>query len=233
MRLDKYLAHAGMGTRKEVKELIRKSRVSVNGVIQKKDDTKINENQDEVCVDGEIISYQKFVYYMLNKPQGVISATVDNHYKTVLECFDCYLPDDVFPVGRLDIDTEGLLLISNDGQLAHRLLSLKYHVDKTYYVKCEVSLTEDMIKGLESTIVLKDETYQPGRVEVISDDELYLTIQEGKFHQVKRMLHHVGNEVVFLKRVAFGNLSLDEELKPGEYRELSCEEIELLGGMKQ
>lgn len=229
MRLDKFLAHAGIGTRKEVKELIRKKRVSVNGVIQKKDDVKIDEFKDEICVDGEIIRYQQFVYYMLNKPQGVVSATVDNQYKTVLECFDCFLPDDVFPVGRLDIDTEGLLLISNDGQLAHRLLSLKYHVDKTYYVKCEREITEEMVQGLSQTIELKDEIYQPGVVEVISKDELYLTIQEGKFHQVKRMLHHVGNEVVFLKRVSFGPLKLDETLLPGEYRELSEEEIERLG----
>ncbi len=229
MRLDKFLAHAGIGTRKEVKELIRKKRVSVNGVIQKKDDVKIDELKDEICVDGEVIRYQQFVYYMLNKPQGVVSATVDNQYKTVLECFDCYLPDDVFPVGRLDIDTEGLLLISNDGQLAHRLLSLKYHVDKTYYVKCEKEITDEMVKGLSQTIELKEEVYQPGVVEVISKDELYLTIQEGKFHQVKRMLHHVGNEVEFLKRVSFGPLKLDESLLPGEYRELSEEEIERLG----
>ena len=229
MRLDKFLAHAGIGTRKEVKELIRKKRVSVNGVIQKKDDVKIDELKDEVCLDGEVIRYQQFVYYMLNKPQGVVSATVDSQYKTVLECFDCYLPDDVFPVGRLDIDTEGLLLISNDGQLAHRLLSLKYHVDKTYYVKCEKEITDEMVKGLSQTIELKEEVYQPGVVEVISKDELYLTIQEGKFHQVKRMLHHVGNEVIFLKRVSFGPLTLDESLLPGEYRELSEEEIERLG----
>lgn len=230
MRLDKYLAHAGYGTRKEVKELIRKSRVTVNGVIQKKDDIKINENVDEVCVDDQKVHYQRFVYYMLNKPQGVVSATMDHQYKTVLECFDCYLPDDVFPVGRLDIDTEGLLLISNDGQLAHQLLSLKYHVNKTYYVKCERKLTEEMINGLQQPIELKEDSYQPGVVERISNDELYLTIQEGKFHQVKRMLHHVGNEVVFLKRVKFGSLKLDESLNPGEYRELTEQEIELLGG---
>lgn len=229
MRLDKFLAHTGYGTRKEVKEMIRKKRVSVNGIVQKKDDIKIDELNDEICVDGEIVKYQQFVYYMLNKPQGVVSATVDDHYKTVLECFDCFLPEDVFPVGRLDIDTEGLLLISNDGQLAHRLLSLKYHVDKTYYVRCEKEITNEMIQGLTQTIELKDETYQPGVVEVISNHELYLTIQEGKFHQVKRMLHHVGNEVIFLKRVAFGPLKLDESLLPGEYRELTKEEIERLG----
>ena len=230
MRLDKYLAHVGLGTRKEVKEFIRKSRVTVNGKVVKKDDTKIDENKDIICFDGEELSYKKYVYYMLNKPQGVISATFDQTYKTVLECFDCFLPEDVFPVGRLDKDTEGLLLISNDGQLSHKLLSLKYHVDKKYYVKCEKSITDEMLDGLQKPIELKEDSYQPGVAEKISDDELYLTIQEGKFHQVKRMVHYVGNEVIFLKRVGFGPLTLDEDLKPGEYRELSDEEISLLGG---
>ena len=230
MRLDKYLAHAGMGTRKQVKELIRRAHVSVNGVIVKKDDMKINEQEDLVCVDNEKITYQKYVYYMLNKPQGVVSATTDDKDKTVLECFDGYLGNDVFPIGRLDKDTEGLLLISNDGNLAHQLLSLKYHVDKKYYVKCAKKVTSDMIEKLQKSIILKDEVYQPGVVEVISENEIYLSIQEGKFHQVKRMLHHVGNEVVYLKRVQFGNLKLDEKLQPGEYRRLSDEEIKELGG---
>ena len=230
MRLDKYLAHVGLGTRKEVKEFIRKSRVTVNGKIVKKDDTKIDENKDIICFDGEELSYKKYVYYMLNKPQGVISATFDQTNKTVLECFDCFLSEDVFPVGRLDKDTEGLLLISNDGQLSHKLLSLKYHVDKKYYVKCEINITDEMIDGLQKPIELKEDSYQQGVAEKISDDELYLTIQEGKFHQVKRMVHYVGNEVIFLKRVGFGPLSLDEDLKPGEYRELTEEEINLLGG---
>ena len=230
MRLDKYLVHTNIGTRKEVKELIRKSRIKVNGVIVKKDDLKIDEKQDAVLFDDEEIIYQKYVYYMLNKPQGVVSATADRKDKTVLECFDIPLKDDVFPVGRLDKDTEGLLLISNDGALAHRLLSLKYHVDKKYYVKCEKEVTAEMIASLEDVIKLKDETYQPGKVERIGVDEIYLTIQEGKFHQVKRMLHYVGNEVTYLKRVQFGSLKLDEKLRPGEWRSLTKEEIVELGG---
>ena len=167
---------------------------------------------------------------MLNKPQGVVSATADRKDKTVLECFDIPLKDDVFPVGRLDKDTEGLLLISNDGALAHRLLSLKYHVDRKCYVKCEKEVTAEMIASLEDVIKLKDETYQPGKVERIGVDEIYLTIQEGKFHQVKRMLHYVGNEVTYLKRVQFGSLKLDENLRPGEWRSLTKEEIVELGG---
>lgn len=230
MRLDKYLAHAGLGTRKEVKELIRKSRVSVNGVVVKKDDLKIDETHDEVYVDDELISFDTLVYYMLNKPAGVVSATMDDMHKTVLECFDCMLPRDTFPVGRLDLDTEGLLLISNDGKLAHQLLSPKKHVDKTYYVQTDLPITDDMLKGLSQVIELKDEIYQPGIPRLISEKECYLTIQEGKFHQVKRMFHYVGNEVTYLKRISMGSLCLDESLKPGEYRPLTDEELKQLKG---
>lgn len=230
MRLDKYLAHANLGTRKEVKALIRQSRIKVNGCVVKKEDLKINEADDIILFDDQRIIYQKYVYYMLNKPQGVVSATTDRKDKTVLDCFDIPLRDDVFPIGRLDKDTEGLLLISNDGALAHRLLSLRYHVDKKYYVQCANEVTEEMLSKLEQVIELKDEIYQPGRAERISSKEIYLTIQEGKYHQVKRMLHHVGNEVVYLKRVAFGPLKLDARLKAGEWRSLSEDEIKELGG---
>lgn len=230
MRLDKYLAHANLGTRKEVKALIRQSRIKVNGCVVKKEDLKINEAEDIILFDDQRIIYQKYVYYMLNKPQGVVSATTDRKDKTVLDCFDIPLRDDVFPIGRLDKDTEGLLLISNDGALAHRLLSLRYHVDKKYYVQCANEVTEEMLSKLEQVIELKDEIYQPGRTERISSKEIYLTIQEGKYHQVKRMLHHVGNEVIYLKRVAFGPLKLDARLKAGEWRSLSEDEIKELGG---
>lgn len=230
MRLDKYLAHAGFGTRKEVKQMIRHQRVTVNDCLVRKDDLKIDECQDKVCVDGEPVVYQEFVYYMLNKPQGVVSATMDQKEKTVLECFDILLPEDVFPVGRLDKDTEGLLLITNDGALAHRMLSLKHHVDKKYYVRCEKVITDEMIDCLQRRLDLKDEVFQGGVVEIISDKELYLTIQEGKYHQVKRMVHHAKNEVVYLKRVEFGALTLDESLQVGEYRSLSEEEIKKIGG---
>lgn len=228
MRLDKYLAHCGFGTRKEVKKLIRAGVVTCNGKIVSKDDVKINEICDVICVDQQEVCYEKYVYYMLNKPSGVVSATMDDTYATVLECFDCFLPADVFPIGRLDLDTEGLLLISNDGALAHDLLSPKKHVDKVYYVECEKDLTEDMIQILENEIVLKDEVYQPGKVLEYANNTCQLAIQEGKFHQVKRMLHAANNEVTYLKRIAFGPLVLDDDLKIGEYRKLSEAEINAL-----
>lgn len=228
MRIDKYLAHLGYGTRKDVKQLIRSKRVIVNGEIIKKDDLKINEETDEICVDGIVCHYEKTVYYMLNKPQGVVSATVDDRYKTVLECIDDYLPQDSFSVGRLDIDTEGLLLITNDGALAHELLSPKKHIDKCYYVECAKVITEEMIQILENEIHLKNESYQPGRVDQVHENTCTLTIQEGKFHQVKKMMIAAGNEVTYLKRISMGTLKLDETLQPGEYRRCTDDEIESL-----
>lgn len=229
MRLDKYLAHAGIGTRKEVKLLIRKKHICVNGVVCVKDDTKINEHEDVITLDGEDVSYESIVYIMMNKPQGVVSATIDDMHATVFDCIDAILPNDCFPVGRLDIDTEGLLLICNDGKLGHDLLSPKKHVDKTYFVELDHVLRDEDIKKLESgTIVLDDVCLQPARVEVIDDTHIHLTIREGKYHQVKRMMHAVDNEVVFLKRIRMGSLTLDESLEPGEWRYLSDEEVEAL-----
>lgn len=228
MRIDKFLAHHGFGTRKEVKKLIKDKRVCINDQLVLKEDQKFNELEEIVTVDGEKIEYEPFVYYMLNKPSGVVSATIDEQYATVLECFDCFLPLDVFPVGRLDIDTEGLLLISNDGALAHRLLSPKKHVDKCYEVVCQENITLDMVDLLQHEIVLKDVTYQAGKVIEYHENVMKLVIQEGKFHQVKRMVHAVGNEVVHLKRIAFGPLKLDENLKLGEYRKLTEEELNQL-----
>lgn len=229
IRLDKYLAHAGIGTRKEVKQWIRKKHVSVNGVICIKDDTHIDETSDEVVLDGERIQYDRVVYIMLHKPDGVVSATSDAQYQTVLECIDTIIPKDCFPVGRLDIDTEGLLLICNDGKLAHALLSPKKHVDKTYYVEIREPLEKGDIELLESgTITLDDEVLKPAKVEVIDETSIYLTIQEGKYHQVKRMLQAVHNEVLFLRRERMGSLVLDTALKPGEWRYLTEEEIQVL-----
>ena len=226
MRLDKYLAHAGLGTRKEVKLAIRKGRVCINGELCQKDDRKIQEGVDVVCVDGEEIYYEAVVYIMLNKPQDVVSATSDPIYETVLDCIDAFLPKDCFPVGRLDVDTEGLLLITNDGKLAHRLLSPKHHVEKTYLVELAQSLQEGDQKRLENgSIILDEEPVLPARVEILEDTKILLHIQEGRFHQVKRMLHAVGNEVVYLKRIAMGPLQLDEALACGEWRYLSEEEI--------
>lgn len=230
LRLDKFLTEMGKGSRSQVKTYISKGRVTVNGEIIKRPEYKISPENDIVNLEGEKVNYSQWEYYMLNKPAGCVSATEDKHFPTVVSFIEDTVRKDLFPVGRLDKDTEGLLLISNDGALAHRLLSLRYHVDKKYYVQCANEVTEEMLSKLEQVIELKDEIYQPGRAERISSKEIYLTIQEGKYHQVKRMLHHVGNEVVYLKRVAFGPLKLDARLKAGEWRSLSEDEIKELGG---
>ncbi len=229
MRLDKFLAHAGLGTRKEVKQLIRNKRIKVNGQLVRNDDLKINETNDVVLLDDEAVSYEKYIYMMLNKPAGLISATFDEKQATVMDCFDQYIPMDAFPVGRLDIDTEGLLLITNDGALAHELLAPKKHVDKIYYVKVAKVITQADIEALEAGIQInEEERCEPAAVRQISDDEMELTIHEGKFHQIKRMMHAVGNEVVYLKRLQMGSLKLDESLACGEYRPLSEAEIHAL-----
>lgn len=231
MRLDKFLAHSNIGTRKEVKKIIRSGRIKVNDKIIKNDDYKINEDKDSIYLDGELISYQQFYYVMLNKPQGYVSATIDDRYPTVLDCIYEDYAFDLFPVGRLDIDTEGLLLLTNDGGLAHDLLSPKKHVDKVYYVELEKTYSQKDIEKLEKGIAINDEEVcKEAKVDRIDESRMFLTIQEGKFHQVKRMMHAIENEVTFLKRVQMGSLKLDETLSVGEYRELSEEEITLLKG---
>jgi len=232
MRLDKFLANSGVGTRKEVKELLKKRLIKVNDEIVKDGKIHVDENEDTVKYKDEIISYKKFVYIMLNKPNGVISATEDKVHKTVIDLLgDEYRTFEVFPVGRLDIDTEGLLLLTNDGVLSHNLLSPNKHVDKKYYVELEKLLTKMDIDKLENGVELKDFTTKDAKVEIIENGEesdkirVYITISEGKFHQVKRMFKAVGNEVKYLKRVKMGTLSLDENLKLGEYRELTEDEL--------
>lgn len=232
MRLDKFLANSGIGTRKEVKGLLKKRLIKVNDEIVKDGKIHVDENEDTVKYKDEIISYKKFVYIMLNKPNGVISATEDKVHKTVIDLLgDEYRTFEVFPVGRLDIDTEGLLLLTNDGVLSHNLLSPNKHVDKKYYVELEKLLTEMDIAKLEKGVELKDFTTKDAKVEIIENGEesdkirVYITISEGKFHQVKRMFKAVGNEVKYLKRVKMGTLSLDENLKLGEYRELTEDEL--------
>lgn len=232
MRLDKFLANSGIGTRKEVKELLKKRLIKVNDEIVKDGKIHVDENEDTVKYKDEIISYKKFVYIMLNKPNGVISATEDKVHKTVIDLLgDEYRTFEIFPVGRLDIDTEGLLLLTNDGVLSHNLLSPNKHVDKKYYVELEKLLTKMDIDKLEKGVELKDFTTKDAKVEIIENGEesdkirVYITISEGKFHQVKRMFKAVGNEVKYLKRVKMGTLSLDENLKLGEYRELTEDEL--------
>lgn len=229
IRLDKFLAHAGLGTRKEVKQLIRSKRIKVNDQLVRNDDLKIDEKQDVVMLDDEPISYEQTIYMMLNKPAGVISATFDEKQATVMDCFDEFIPLDAFPVGRLDIDTEGLLLITNDGALAHELLAPKKHVDKVYYVKLKEMITDEGIEALKAGIQInEEECCAPASVNKLSEYEIELTIHEGKFHQVKRMMHAIDNEVIYLKRLRMGTLQLDESLKCGEYRPLTQEEIDKL-----
>lgn len=228
MRLDKCLSHLGYGSRKDVKKIIRSGEVSINGIVCKKEDTKFDENMDELMIQGVEIVYQKFVYIMLNKPQGVISATEDGLHETVLNCIQDTTKG-LFPVGRLDIDTEGLCLITNDGQLAHELLSPKKHVDKTYYVEISNPLTKEALQEIEKGITIDgDEKCKPAKVKQLDDHAIELTITEGKFHQVKRMMIACQSEVTYLKRISMGNLKLDEELELGQWRYLTDVELENL-----
>ena len=231
LRLDKYLADMNIGTRSEVKKLISKGLVTVNGSTVKKPEIKIDTDADKVICQGINVSYAEYEYYMLNKPQGVISATEDPNQSTVLDLIESKRKD-LFPVGRLDKDTEGLLLITNDGQLAHRLLAPGKHVDKVYYARIDGRVTEDDVKAFKEGLDIGDDKKTlPGFLKILSSgdmSEIELTIHEGRFHQVKRMFKAVGKEVVFLKRLSMGNLSLDPSLKPGEYKELKKDEIDRL-----
>lgn len=235
IRLDKYLADMGCGTRQEVKKLIRSGQVSVDGAVVKKPETKVEQTVQEVCLNGEKVGYESFEYYMLNKPAGVISATEDRSCQTVVDLIKEKKRKDLFPVGRLDKDTEGLLLITNDGELAHRLLSPKKHVDKCYFARVSGKVTEDDVRSFENGVNIgsleQPEITMPGKLEIITSDkisQICLTIQEGKFHQVKRMFQAVGKEVIYLKRLRMGTLVLDENLSIGEYRPLTKEELEKL-----
>ena len=233
MRLDKYLVACAVGSRTEVKNFLKAGRVMVNGKKEKSAKLQINEDTDEIYFDGQKLEYEEFVYYMMNKPKGVISATEDPKHKTVLDLLDDLARSkEVFPVGRLDIDTHGLLLLTNDGQLAHALLSPKRHVDKTYLAQVDGIMTDEDIETFAQGIPLKDFTCQPAKLELVSLDReksqssVRVTIAEGKFHQVKRMVAYCGKEVVDLQRLAMGTLTLDENLKRGEWRRLTKEELE-------
>ncbi len=235
MRLDKFLVACAVGSRTEVKNLLKSGRVTVNGKKEKSAKLQINEEKDEIHFDGQVLEYEEFVYYMMNKPQGVISATEDPKHRTVLDLLDDYArAKEVFPVGRLDIDTHGLLLLTNDGQLAHALLSPKRHVDKTYLAQVKGIMTQEDVEIFAKGIPLKDFTCQPARLEIVSTDAeknqslVRVTIAEGKFHQVKRMVAYCGKEVIDLQRLTMGALSLDEKLKQGEWRHLTKEELENL-----
>lgn len=230
LRLDKFLCDMQIGTRSQVKEAIRKSLVSVNGVPVKSPDIKIDEKKDIVTYAGEKIVYQNLYYYMLHKPAGVITATRDHHEPTVMDLLTDVCGKDLAPVGRLDKDTEGLLLITNDGELTHKLLSPEKHVTKTYYVECSGVLTAEKQRLLENGVDIGDRDLTcPASVHMISQSDhsyvMELTITEGRFHQVKRMVEAVGGSVTYLKRLSMGTLSLDDGLAKGAYRPLTAKEI--------
>lgn len=235
VRLDKFLADAGAGTRSEVKKYIQKGQVQINGEVAKKPELKVDGDCDKVTLNGELVgSLPEFEYYLLHKPAGCVSATEDNFDKTVME----YVPSKrkgLFPVGRLDKDTEGLLVITNDGMLAHELLSPKKHVDKTYFAIVEGLVNEQDVEAMKEGVDIGEEKLTlPAELVIKNVDEqlvkseILLTIHEGKFHQVKRMMEAVGKKVVYLKRLSMGNLQLPDDLEKGECRSLTEEEIQLL-----
>lgn len=232
-RLDKILSNIGYGSRKDIKAYVKKGVVKVNNEAVKDSSKKFNPYKDRIEIEGELIEYKEYIYLMMNKPDGVISSTYDNIHRTVIDLIDEeYKVFNPFPVGRLDKDTEGLLLISNDGKLAHNLLSPKKHIDKIYYVKIEGEVTkDDVLKMKEGVVIDKNYKTMPAALEIINSNkisEVYITIKEGKFHQIKKMFKTLGKEVMYLKRISMGYLKLDEKLLPGEYRELTQEEVELL-----
>ena len=226
MRLDKLLVELNIGTRSEVKALLKKGLILVDGTKVTKPETKVDENTVVISYQGKDYSCKKFSYYIMNKPKGVITATEDAKEQTVMDVFYGQVPDaprGLSPVGRLDKDTTGLLLITNNGQLAHDMLSPKKHVDKTYFVTMDGELTSDDVEALETGVRIGEgELTAPATVEYQSGNTCYITIHEGKFHQVKRMFFAVGRQVVDLKRTAFGNLTLDESQLPlGTVQEIS------------
>lgn len=230
-RLDKIISNLGYGSRKEIKAIARKGLIEVDGIIVKDSSMNVDPEKSVIKINGEEIFYREYIYLMMNKPDGVISATHDNRDETVIDLLEIdHQAFDPFPVGRLDKDTVGLLLLTNDGELNHRLISPKWKVDKVYYAKIDKKVTEKDIEAFKKGITLDDGyVCKEAKLEILnaSDEgsEINLTIQEGKFHQVKRMFEAVDKKVVYLKRIEFGGLSLDEELEEGEYRELTEEEL--------
>lgn len=232
MRLDRFLANLKYGSRKDIARWAKDGKISVNRVVVKDSSKNIDEEHDEVQVGDDIVYYKKNVTLMLNKPSGVITATTDSLHHTVMDLLEePYFRFDLKIAGRLDIDTEGFLLLSTSGELIHRIISPSHHVKKKYYVVCKYNITH--IESLEEGLSILDGRNQlfqtlPATIELLNDKEAYITIEEGKFHQVKRMFEAVDNEVIYLKRVSIGGLILDESLELGEYRELTNEEIEAI-----
>lgn len=231
MRLDKYLATYTQLSRKEAKQRIRRGDISVDGAVVTTETEKVTLGQ-RIALGGVLIEAKEYSYWMLNKPQGVVSATKDAKDRTVRDLL-VEIPGDLFPVGRLDKDTEGLLLLTNDGALAHRLLSPAHHVPKTYYVEYEGELEEQAVSRVKSGLDIGEEKLtRPAVLEILEDGKAMLTIAEGKYHQVKRMIAVMGGKVTYLKRISMADLVLDEALQPGEFRELTEGEIEKLQQVK-
>lgn len=235
-RIDKILGHLGIGSRAELKKLAKQGRITLNGSVVKDTGIQADPYNDKIEVDGEAILYREYIYILLHKPSGVVSATEDNRDRTVIDLlpkpFRIFSP---FPVGRLDKDTEGLLLLTNDGALAHDLLSPRKHVPKTYEADVVGNIGEEHIKQFAQGVTLQDDGYatKPAQLEVLHHEhrdgqeisQISLTIVEGKFHQVKRMFEAVGSKVLYLKRVSMGPLKLEDSLLRGQYRELTEEEV--------
>lgn len=233
-RLDKVISNLGYGSRKEVKALCKKGFVEVDGIVVKDSSINIDPEKSIISINGEELRYRKYIYLMMNKPDGVISATYDNREETVIDLLEVeHQVFEPFPVGRLDKDTVGLLLLTNDGELNHRLISPKWHVDKVYFAKIDKKVTEEDVEAFKKGIKLDDGyVCKEGKLEILSasdeGSEVRVTIQEGKYHQVKRMFEALDKKVVYLQRIEFGGLLLDEELEEGEYRELTEEELSIL-----
>ena len=229
MRLDKFLSNMNIASRSQVKGILKAGRVHVNSNVETKGDAKIDPENDCIEFDGVRVFYELYRYFMLYKPAGCVSATKDRLSDTVLDILKDENTDGLFPVGRLDKDAEGLLIITNDGKLAHELLSPAKHVDKKYYVTLDKAIDDESISKIEDGIDIGDDKpCLPCEIEKIEDDKVFITIREGRFHQVKRMFAAVGLNVTYLKRVSMGAVALDENLKPGEYRRLTDEEVKSL-----
>ena len=223
MRLDKFLANSGIGSRSEVKRIIKDKRIKVNGEVIKSDSFNVNEAKDKVLFDDLEVKYKEFYYILLNKPQGYVSASIDNVYPPVTDLIPEYAFAKLNPVGRLDVDTTGALLLTNDGDLAHKLISPKYHVDKIYEVEVDKKLDSNLVEIFKKGIELNGEMTLPAELIIKNDRNAELTLHQGKFHQVKRMFKKFGYEVLKLNRKGFAFLTVDD-LEVGEYRELTLEE---------
>lgn len=231
VRVDKILSELGFGSRQEIKKYVKAGKVRINDNIVKKPEEKLNSEKDKLYFEGIEVEVEEFETFILYKPAGYVCATKDNLHKTVMELIDSKRKN-IVPVGRLDLDTEGILILTNDGALNHRLVSPASHVDKTYYAVFEGKLDENAVEMTKNGLDIEEgEVSKPAKLEIISDNEILLTIHEGKFHQVKRMVKALGGEVTYLKRVAFGGLILDDlKLNKGESRKITEIEMEMLKG---